>query len=89
MKEQALGTDPGAARISSRRDVLLRALAGMVAGLASGKAAAIEADVPRFESGRYQFTSSSVPLRNCRRCGCSVSKAARRICRRCAASRSF
>ena len=56
MKEQALGTDPGAARISSRRDVLLRALAGMVAGLASGKAVAIEADVLRFESGRYQFT---------------------------------
>jgi len=56
LKEQALGTDPGAARISSRRDVLLRALAGMVAGLASGKAVAIEADVPRFESGRYQFT---------------------------------
>ena len=56
MKEQALGTDPGAARISSRRDVLLRALAGMVAGLASGKAVAIEADVPRFESGCYQFT---------------------------------
>jgi len=56
LKEQALGTDPGAARISSRRDVLLRALAGMVAGLASGKAVAIEADVLRFESGRYQFT---------------------------------
>ena len=37
-------------------DVLLRALAGMVAGVASGEAAAIEAEVPRFESGRYQFT---------------------------------
>ena len=56
MKEQALGTGLGAARISSRRDVLLRALAGMVAGVASGEAAAIEAEVPRFESGRYQFT---------------------------------
>jgi thiol-disulfide isomerase/thioredoxin len=40
----------------SRRDVLLRALAGLAAGLTSGEAAAIEADVPRFESGRYQFT---------------------------------
>ena len=56
MKEQAVGTGPGAARILSRRDVLLRALAGMAAGLASGEAAAIEADVPRLESGRYQFT---------------------------------
>jgi thiol-disulfide isomerase/thioredoxin len=50
LKEQAVG------RMPSRRDVLLRALAGMAAGLASGEAAAIEADVPRFESGRYQFT---------------------------------
>ena len=56
MKGQAHGTRSGAARMSSRRDVLLRALAGMVAGLASGKAVAIEADVPRFESGCYQFT---------------------------------
>jgi thiol-disulfide isomerase/thioredoxin len=40
----------------SRRDVLRRALAGMAAGLVSGEASAIEADVPRFESGRYQFT---------------------------------
>ena len=56
MKEQALGTGPGAARILSRRDVLLRALAGMAAGLAPDEADAIEADVPRFESGRYQFT---------------------------------
>jgi thiol-disulfide isomerase/thioredoxin len=56
LKEPAVGTGPGAARMPSRRDVLLRALAGMAAGLASGKAAAIEADVPRFESGRYQFT---------------------------------
>ena len=56
MKEQALGTGPGAARILSRRDVLLRALAGMAAGLAPDEADAIEADVPRFESGCYQFT---------------------------------
>ena len=56
MKEQAVGTGSGAARMASRRDVLLRALAGMAAGLASGEAAAIEADVPRLESGRYQFT---------------------------------
>jgi thiol-disulfide isomerase/thioredoxin len=56
LKQQAIGTGSGAARIRSRRDVLLRALAGMAAGLASGEAAAIEADVPRFESGRYQFT---------------------------------
>jgi thiol-disulfide isomerase/thioredoxin len=56
LNEQALGTGPGAARIPSRRDVLLRALAGIAAGFASCEAAAIEADVPRFESGRYQFT---------------------------------
>jgi len=56
LKEQAVRTGPGAARIRSRRDVLMRALAGMAAGLASGEAAAIEADIPRFESGRYQFT---------------------------------
>lgn len=56
MKQQAVGTGSGAARMPSRRDVLLSALAGMAAGLASGEAAAIETDVPRFESGRYQFT---------------------------------
>ena len=56
MKGQTLGTGPRAARIPSRRDVLLHAFAGMSAGLASAKAAAIEADVPRFESGRHQFT---------------------------------
>ncbi len=56
MKQEAVGTGPGAPRMPSRRDVLLRALAGMAAGLVSGEAAAIEADVPRFESGRYQFT---------------------------------
>jgi thiol-disulfide isomerase/thioredoxin len=54
LKEQAFGTGPGATL--SRRDVLRRALAGMTAGLLSREAAAIEADVPRFESGRYQFT---------------------------------
>ena len=56
MKERALDAGPDAARMPSRRDVLLLALAGMAAGLASGEAAAIEVDVPRFESGRYQFT---------------------------------
>lgn len=56
MKERALGKGPGAPGIPSRRDVLLRALAGIAAGLSSGEAAAIEVDVPRFESGRYQFT---------------------------------
>lgn len=56
MKELAVGTGPGAASMASRRDVLLRALAGMAAGLTSGEVAAIGADVPRFESGRYQFT---------------------------------
>jgi thiol-disulfide isomerase/thioredoxin len=54
LKEQALGTRPGAT--PSRRDVLRRALASLAAGLVSGEAPAIEADVPRFESGRYQFT---------------------------------
>jgi thiol-disulfide isomerase/thioredoxin len=54
LKEQAFGT--GLDAISSRRDVLRRALAGTAAGLVSGEALAIEADVPRFESGRYQFT---------------------------------
>ena len=56
MKERAVGTSPAAAGISSRRDALLRALAGMATGRAWGEAAAIEADVPRFESGCYQFT---------------------------------
>lgn len=40
----------------SRRKVLLRALAGMAAVLAPHEVAAIEPDVPWFESGRYQFT---------------------------------
>ena len=56
MKEQAVGTGSGAARMASRRDVLLRALAGMAAGLAPPAAAAPVDDVPSFESGRYQFT---------------------------------
>ena len=54
MKEQAFGTGPVVT--PSRRDVLRRALAGMAAGLVSGEAHAVEDDVPRFESGRYQFT---------------------------------
>jgi thiol-disulfide isomerase/thioredoxin len=56
LKEQAVGTGPGAARMPSRRDVLLSTLAGMAVGVAWDEAAAIEADVSRFESGRYQFT---------------------------------
>jgi thiol-disulfide isomerase/thioredoxin len=56
LKEQAVGTGSGAARMASRRDVLLRALAGMAAGLAPPAAAAPVDDVPSFESGRYQFT---------------------------------
>jgi thiol-disulfide isomerase/thioredoxin len=56
LKERAFGAGSDAARMPSRRDVLLLALTGMAAGLASVEAAAIEADVPRFESGRYQFT---------------------------------
>ncbi len=56
MKGQTVGTGRGVAGMPSRRDVLLRALAGMSAGLASGEAAAVENGVPRFESGRYQFT---------------------------------
>jgi thiol-disulfide isomerase/thioredoxin len=56
LKEQAVGTGSGAARMPSRRDVLLRALAGMAAGLAPPAAAAPVDDVPSFESGRYQFT---------------------------------
>ncbi len=55
MKEDP-GAGPGAAQMPSRRDVLLRALAGMAAALASGEATAVEDDVPNFESGRYQFT---------------------------------
>lgn len=56
MRQENAGAGSGAARMPSRRRVLLRALAGMASVLAPGEAAAIEADVPRFESGRYQFT---------------------------------
>jgi thiol-disulfide isomerase/thioredoxin len=48
---------PGPARIHSRRDVVLCALAGMTAAFASRSAAAApDDDVPSLESGRYQFT---------------------------------
>lgn len=40
----------------TRRAILLRALAGIATELASREAAAAEADVPRFASGRHQFT---------------------------------
>ncbi|MDA9434640.1 hypothetical protein XH88_23085 [Bradyrhizobium sp. CCBAU 51627] len=40
----------------SRRAILLRALAGMAAELMLREATAAENDVPRFASGRYQFT---------------------------------
>jgi thiol-disulfide isomerase/thioredoxin len=56
LKQRAVGAGSGSDRMPSRRDLLLRAVAGMAAGLASGEAAAIEADVPRSESGRSQFT---------------------------------
>jgi thiol-disulfide isomerase/thioredoxin len=56
LRQENAGAGSGAARMPSRRRFLLRALAGMAAVLAPGEAAAIEADVPRFESGRYQFT---------------------------------
>lgn len=56
MRQENAGAGSGAARMPSRSRVLLRALAGTAAVLAPGEAAAIEADVPRFESGRYQFT---------------------------------
>jgi thiol-disulfide isomerase/thioredoxin len=43
------------ARMPSRRAILLRALAGMVVGLAPRKVTAAEDDVPMFASGRHQF----------------------------------
>lgn len=49
-------TVAGPNRTPSRRAVLLRALAGVAAGLASRESVAGEDDVPSFESGRYQFT---------------------------------
>lgn len=56
MKQEGAGAGAGAARMPSRRTVLLRALAGVAAGLAPREAVSGEDDVPRFESGRYQFT---------------------------------
>jgi len=56
LRQENAGAGSAAARMPSRRSFLLRALAGMAAVLAPGEAAAIEADVPGFESGRYQFT---------------------------------
>jgi len=55
LKEAGAGAGSGAARMPSRRRVL-RALAGLATGLASREAVSAEDDVPRFESGRYQFT---------------------------------
>ena len=40
----------------TRRAILLRSLAGIATELALREAIASEADVPRFASGRYQFT---------------------------------
>ncbi len=54
MREQTLGG--ATVRMPSRRVVLLRAFAGMAAGLATREAIAVEGGIPRFESGRYQFT---------------------------------
>ncbi|WP_454633963.1 TlpA disulfide reductase family protein [Bradyrhizobium cenepequi] len=56
MRKENAGAGSGRARMPSRRKVLLRALAGMAAVLAPHEVAAIEPDVPWFESGRYQFT---------------------------------
>ncbi len=56
MKKEAIVADAGAARIPSRRAILMRGLAGLAAGIAAGQATAVEDDVPNFESGRYQFT---------------------------------
>jgi thiol-disulfide isomerase/thioredoxin len=55
VKTGAVG-DPRRAKVLSRRDVVLNALAGMAAGFASSEAAAVDDDIPRFESGRFQFT---------------------------------
>lgn len=49
--------DSEGTRLSSRRDILLLALAGAAASFAkSVQATPQERDVPTFESGRYQFT---------------------------------
>ena len=50
MKKEATAWMP------SRRAILLRALVGMAAELAPREATAAEDGVPRFSSGRYQFT---------------------------------
>lgn len=56
MKKEATTSGPGAARMASRRTVLLRAWYGAAASVVSAAArAASEDDVPNFESGRYQF----------------------------------
>ncbi|MDF2114017.1 TlpA disulfide reductase family protein [Roseiarcaceae bacterium H3SJ34-1] len=55
MKKEAIVADPGAARMPSRRAILMRCLAGLAAGIAADQATAVEDDVPNFESGRYQF----------------------------------
>lgn len=56
MKKEAIVADPVAARMPSRRAILMRCLAGLAAGIAADQATAVEDDVPNFESGRYQFT---------------------------------
>jgi len=56
LKKEAIVADPGAARMPSRRAILMRCLAGLAAGIAADQATAVEDDVPNFESGRYQFT---------------------------------
>jgi hypothetical protein len=88
LSEQTLGTGPGAARMQSRREVLLRALAGMAADSPRAKQPRSK---PTFPASNPDGTNSpsSVPLRNCLRCGCSASKAARPIFRRYAASPFF
>ncbi len=55
MRQETAVAGSGALRMASRRRVL-RALAGLATGLASREAVSAEDDVPRFESGRYQFT---------------------------------
>jgi hypothetical protein len=52
LKEADADASSGAARMPSRRIVLLHALAGVAAGLAPREAVSGDDDVPRFESGR-------------------------------------
>ncbi len=56
MKKKVAVACRGAGRMPSRRAILKHALVGMAAGLVPNGAGAVEDDVPRFESGRYQFT---------------------------------